>query len=60
MIIDNCITECTFRLVSQFSLTLSLGHLFIEVCDATTMWLGEKFKENYETYLKVHCVMQLL
>ena len=24
---DSCITQCTFRLVAQFSLTLSLGHL---------------------------------
>ena len=52
-------TQCTFRLVSQFSLTLSLGHLFTEMCEATKRWPSKKVKETCETNLKVHCVMQL-
>ena len=46
-------------LVSQFSLTLSLGHLFTEMCETTKWWPSDKVKENCETNLKVHCVMQL-
>ena len=30
-----CITQYTFRLVLQFALNLSLGHLFIDMCDTT-------------------------
>ena len=56
---DNSITQCTFRLLSQFSLTLSLGHLFTEMCDAIKWWPSDKGKEIYEAYLKVHSVMQL-
>ena len=56
---DSRITQCTFRLVSRFSLTLSLGHLFTEMCDTTKRWPSDKVKENLETNLKVHCVMRL-
>ena len=56
---NSCITQCTFRLVSQFSLISSLGHLFTKMCDATQRWPSDKIKENCETNLKVHCVMQL-
>ena len=31
---DNCTIQCAFRLVLQFSLTLSLGHLFTEMSSA--------------------------
>ena len=55
----SCITQCTFRLVSQFSLTLSPGHLFTEICETTKRWPSDKVKENCETNLKVHCVIQL-
>ena len=43
----------------SFSLTLSLGHLFTEMCDTTKRWPSDKVKENCETNLKVHCVLQL-
>ena len=39
--------------------SLSLGHLFTEMCDATKRWPSDKVKENCETNLKVCCVMQL-
>ena len=55
----SCITQYTFRLVSQLSLTLSLGHLFIEMCETAKRWPSDKVKENCETNLKVHCVMEL-
>ena len=58
--VSSCITQCTFRLISRFSLTLSLGHLLIEMCDTTKRWPSDKVKENCEINLKVHCVMQLL
>ena len=54
-----CITQYTFRLVSQFSLTLSLGHLFVVSRISVKWWSSDKVKENCETNLKVHCVMQL-
>ena len=41
------------------SLTLSLGHLFTEMCDAAERWPSDEVKENC-TNLKVHGVMQLL
>ena len=47
------------RLVSQFSLTLSLGHLFVVSHISIIRWPSDKVKENFETNLKVHCVMQL-
>ena len=56
---DSCITQCTFRLVSKFSLTLSLDHLFTEISDTTKKWPSDNVKENFETNLKVHCIMQL-
>ena len=37
-------------------MTLSLGHLYTEMCDNTKRWPSDKVNENY---LKVHCVMQL-
>ena len=37
----------------------TLGHLFTEMCDTTERWSSDKVKENFETNLKVHCVMQL-
>ena len=49
-------SQCTFRLVSQFSLTLSLGHLFTEMCDVTKRWPSDKVKENCKTS---HCVMEI-
>ena len=55
----SCITECTFRLVSQFSLDLSLGHLVTDLCDTTKWWPSDKVNEIFNTNLKVHCVMQL-
>ena len=52
--------QCTFRLVSQFSLTLSLDHLFIDMYDATKSDQVDKVKENSKISLKVHCAsMQL-
>ena len=36
------IAVCNFRLVSQFSLTLSLGHLFTEMYDTTKRWPSVK------------------
>ena len=54
---DSCITQCTFRLVSQFSLNLSLGHLFPEMYDTTKRWSSNKVKENSATNLEVHCVV---
>ena len=56
---DSCITQCTFRLVSKFSLTLSLGHLFVVLHISVKRWPSGKVKENFETNLKVHCAMQL-
>ena len=50
---DNGITQCTFRLVSQFSLTLSLGHLFTEMCDSYYKKPSDKVNENCETSLSV-------
>ena len=55
----SCITQCTFRLVSQFSLTLSLDHLFVVSDISIKRWPSDKVKDNCETNLKVHCVMQL-
>ena len=51
---DSCITQCSFRLVSQFSLLLSLG-----LCNITKRQPSDKAKENCGTNLKVHCVIQL-
>ena len=45
--------------MSQFSLTLSLGQLFTEMCDTTKRWPSDKVKENFETNLKLHYIMQL-
>ena len=42
---DSCITQRTVRLVSQFSLPLSLGHLFTEMCDTTKRWPSDKVKK---------------
>ena len=55
----SCITQCTFRLVLQFSLTLPLVHIFTEMYEATKRWTSDKVKENCEANLTVHCVMQL-
>ena len=46
-------------LISQFSLTSSLGHLFVVLHISVKRWLSDKVKENCETNLKVHCVTQL-
>ena len=46
-------------IISKFSLTLSLGHLFALMRDTTKRWPSDKVKENFETNLEVHCVMQL-
>ena len=46
-----CITQCTFRLVSEFSLTLSLEHLFVVSHISVTRWPSDKVKENCETNL---------
>ena len=40
-------------------MTLSLGHLFIEMCETTKMVADDKVKQNCETNLNVYCVMQL-
>ena len=45
-------TVATFRLVSQFSLILSLGYLYTEMCDTTKRLPSDKVKENCETNLK--------
>ena len=34
-------------------------HVCVPVCDTTKRWPSDKVKENCETSLKVHCVMQL-
>ena len=52
------LTQCTFRLESQFSLTLSLGHLCVISYISVKRWPSDKVKENCETNLKLHCVMQ--
>ena len=44
---------------SQFSLTLSLGHLFVASLISVKRGPTDKVKENCETNLKVHCVVQL-
>ena len=61
MIGDSWITHCTSRLVLQFSLILSLGHLFAVSHISVKKWpiVSDKVKENCETNLKVHCVMHL-
>ena len=41
-------------------MNLSLGHLFTEMYDATKRWPSDKFKENFETYLKVHCYAAII
>ena len=56
---DSCIIQCTFRLISKISLTLSLCHLF--VVSRISVKGGQVIvNENFETDLEVHCVMQLL
>ena len=50
---DSCLTQCTLRLVSQFSLNLLLGQ---EIHDAAKRWPSDKVNE---TSLKVHCMMWL-
>ena len=42
------------------ALNLSLGHHFTEIYNATKRWPSDKFKENFETYLKVHCYAAIL
>ena len=44
--------------VSEFSLTLSHGHIFTKMCDTTK---GDKVTKSNKivTNRKVHCVMQL-
>ena len=53
------LTKYTFRLVLQFSLTLSLGHLFVASHISVKRWPSDKAKENCDTNLKVCCVMLL-
>ena len=48
-----------FMLVSKFSLSLSLGHLFVVSHISVKRWPSDKVKENCEINLKVHCGMQL-
>ena len=43
----------------QFSLTLSLDHLFVASYISVKRWPSDKVKESCETNLKVHCIMQL-
>ena len=43
-----------FRLVSQFSLGLSLGQLFVASHISLKRWLSDKGKENCDTNLKLH------
>ena len=33
---------------------------FTEMHDATKRWPSDKFKENFETYLKVHCYAAII
>ena len=47
------------RYATKFSLALSLGHLFVVLHISVKRWPSDKVKENFETNLKVHCVMQL-
>ena len=42
---DRWVIRCIFRLVSQFSLTLSLGNLFTEMCDTAKRWPSDIVKE---------------
>ena len=44
----------------KFSLNLSLGHLFVASYISVKRWPSDKFKENFETYLKVHCYAAIL
>ena len=47
-------------LVSQFSLALSLGYIFNEMCEVTkSAWPSDIAKEKFNTNLKVHCVIKL-
>ena len=52
-------TQCTFRLFSQYPSTFLLGYLFTEMCNAAERGPSDKVKEHCESNLKVHCVMQL-
>ena len=47
-------------MLNKFSLNLSLGHLFTEMYDAKKRWPSDKFKENFETYLKLHCYAAII
>ena len=42
-----------------FDFVIHLAIFFTEMCDTTERWSSDKVKENFETNLKVHCVMQL-
>ena len=42
---DRWVIQCIFRLVSQFSLTLSLGNLFTETCHTAKRWPSDIVKE---------------
>ena len=56
---DSSITQCIFRLVSQFSLTLSLGRLIVVLHISVKRRPSDKVKEHCETNLTVHSVTQL-
>ena len=43
----------------EFSLNLSLGHLLLRSM-MLKWWPSDKFKENFETYLKVHCYAAII
>ena len=44
--------------MSQFSLALSLGHIFNEMCEVTKVaWPSDIAKEKFDTNLKVHCAI---
>ena len=47
-----CIIQCNWLVP-----TMSLGHLFTEMCDATKRWPSDKVKKHCETNLKVHCII---
>ena len=59
MYINILITSTHISHVRFPCLTLSLGQLFTEMYDTTKKWPSDKVKENCETSLKVHCIMQL-
>ena len=39
---------------------IAMRNLFTGMCDAKKRWPSNKFKENFETYLKLHCYAAII